>query len=73
MSAARRYREAVERVAADLGYILTRTRKGHCRWVHQEVPHPVFTPGTPSCRDGHIERQKLERALRLARKAGAKS
>lgn len=44
---------------------------GHLRWNHDDVPHPVFTAGSPRSNGTVEERAKLNRALRRAREGRA--
>lgn len=54
----------LENWAARDGWTAAYTGSGHIRWTHPRVARPVFTPKTPTVRDGGIERAKLRRALR---------
>lgn len=50
------------------GWQYSVTGSGHFRWAHPEVPHPVFTPGTPRVKGFRgKEKAKLRTALRRAR------
>lgn len=57
------------RQQARLGWTWSMTGSGHLRWVHPEVPGPVFTSATPRVHEGNKERQKMNTALKRAREA----